>query len=61
MIANNIFPTNNFLAWATAIRDINPRKYVLVIGSAPGFHQEQGSICWEFDQKIKLKVNLKFM
>jgi hypothetical protein len=48
MIANNIFPTNNFLAWATAIRDINPRKYVLVIGSS-GFSQEQGSICWEFD------------
>ena len=47
MIQSNSFPINNCLARATTLRDINPRKYALVIGSL-GFRQEDGSIYWEF-------------
>ena len=47
MIQSNSFPINNCLARATTMRDINPRKYALVIGSL-GFRQEDGSIFWEF-------------
>lgn len=47
MIKNNTFPENFCLARATTLRQVNPTKYVVVIGSL-GFVQEDGSIFWEY-------------
>lgn len=47
MIKNDTFPENFCLARATTLRQVNPTKYVVVIGSL-GFVQEDGSIFWEY-------------
>jgi hypothetical protein len=47
MIENDTFPENQCLSRATTLRQVNPTKYVVVIGSL-GFVQEDGTIFWEF-------------
>ena len=44
-IKNNTFPLNQCLPRAMALRDSNPRKFAVVIGSL-GFVQSDGTIAW---------------
>jgi hypothetical protein len=46
-IRSNTFPTKHCYARAKILRDSNPKKYALVIGSL-GYKQNDGSIFWEF-------------
>lgn len=46
-IKNNTFPMKMCLSRAMALRDSDPRKYAVVIGSL-GFVQSDGTIFWEF-------------
>ena len=47
MINKDEFPPQNCYARAKILRDSNPEKYALVIGSL-GYRQRDGSIFWEF-------------
>ena len=47
LIQSNKFPQNHCYARAKILRDSNPEKYALVIGSL-GYKQSDGSIFWEF-------------
>ena len=46
-IQSNTFPIRSCYARAKILRDSNPKKYALVIGSL-GYKQNDGSIFWEF-------------
>ena len=47
MIHSNTFPPGNCFGRAKILRDSNPEKYALVIGSL-GYKQSDGTIFWEF-------------
>ena len=47
MIHSNTFPKHNCTARAKILRDSQPEKYALVIGSL-GYKQPNGTIFWEF-------------
>ena len=47
MIHFNTFPKHNCTARAKILRDSQPEKYALVIGSL-GYKQHDGTIFWEF-------------
>ena len=46
-IKNNTFPSNNCYPRAKILRDSDPSKYALVLGSL-GFRQSDGRVYWEY-------------
>ena len=46
-IKNNTFPSDNCYPHAKILRDSDPSKYALVLGSL-GFRQSDGRVYWEY-------------